>query len=83
MQETAYEGVVFLWILGDFNPRMLQALTTCNVEALKAASSSSSGNAVDWPAILVSTAPRTIDYARVIIAAAVIYIGTLLLQQSH
>ncbi|KAK9916207.1 hypothetical protein WJX75_010043 [Coccomyxa subellipsoidea] len=53
VEEAVYEGVVFLWVLGDFNPRMLQALTTCNVEAPRAASSSSSGNAVDWPAILV------------------------------
>lgn len=83
MQEAVYEGVLFLWVLGDYNPRMLKALTTCNVEAPGAASSSSSGNALDWPAILVSTALQKNGCTRVIIAIAVDFVGEFLLQLSH
>ena len=49
----------------------------------KAAFSSSSGNTVDWPAILVSTAPRKFGCARAIITAAVVYNGKLLLLLCH
>lgn len=42
-----------MWALIEHNPRMLTALTTCNMEAPSAAPSAS-GNPTDWQAILVS-----------------------------
>ncbi|KAK9915624.1 hypothetical protein WJX75_001659 [Coccomyxa subellipsoidea] len=52
LDAIVHEGGAFVWALSEHNPRMLTALTICNVEAPSAAPSSSSNHA-DWQAILV------------------------------
>lgn len=52
-QGMANEANSFLWALIDHNPRMLSALTACNVEAPSAAQPPSEDHHRDWPAILV------------------------------
>ena len=52
-QGMANEANSFLWALIDHNPRMLSALTACNVEAPSAPQPLSEDHHRDWPAILV------------------------------
>ena len=57
VQETVHEAICFMWALVRYNPRMVSAFTTCNMEAPNAPQSSS-GNPRDWLATLVSLSPQ-------------------------